>query len=115
MLTSLADLLYWLLATLVVFAGLLFGNWGEVRLYVFLGLSAGVLLYYRLFSRQAIRLLVGAIRVVARTLRFLKLAVACCIIKPARYLLRLAARPAVHAARWLAARRRPPDENIPPQ
>lgn len=48
--SSIGDLLFWLLLTPLVFGMLLFGNWGEFRLYVFLGLGCGVLLYFKLLS-----------------------------------------------------------------
>lgn len=60
--TSLGDLLFWALATTVTFTLLLLGNWGELRLYVFVGLSLGVAFYYWTVSRLYIRSLVGMIR-----------------------------------------------------
>lgn len=54
--TFLGDIIFWLLTTALVFVLLLRGNWGEVRLYVFVGLSLGAFLYYRLFSVQFSRL-----------------------------------------------------------
>ena len=45
------DFIFWLLLTLMVFLLLLYGNWGEVRLYVLLGLGMGLGLYFRLFAR----------------------------------------------------------------
>ena len=56
--TTFADLLFWLLATVVVFAAFVFGNWGEVRLYMFIGLLSGGLLYYRLFSRAVMKTII---------------------------------------------------------
>lgn len=49
--TGLGDLLFWIVSTLVVFGALLCTNWGEVRLYVFLGLIIGAVAYIKLFSR----------------------------------------------------------------
>jgi|GEM_PF-631601 len=46
-----ADLFVWLLFTVIVFAVLLFSNWGEVRVYIFLGLGLGILIHFRLTSR----------------------------------------------------------------
>lgn len=48
--SSIGDLLFWLLLTPMVFGMLLFGNWGEFRLYVILGLGCGLLLYFKLIS-----------------------------------------------------------------
>jgi spore cortex biosynthesis protein YabQ len=52
----LGDLIFWLLITVIVFALLLEANWGELRMYVFLGLGMGALLYYYLLSRPVSRL-----------------------------------------------------------
>ncbi|SHH00747.1 spore cortex biosynthesis protein YabQ [Desulforamulus hydrothermalis] len=52
--TALGDLLFWLVLTGVVFVLLLLGNWGEVRLYVLLGLALGASVYLNLFSRRTV-------------------------------------------------------------
>jgi spore cortex biosynthesis protein YabQ len=112
--TSVADLLYWLLATAIVFIALLLGNWGEVRLYIFFGLFAGILCYFRLLSRQVIRLLIGIIRLVARAMGGLKKIIAYTVLRPAAVLLHLATQP----IRFIWQRikfRQPPDQNIPPE
>lgn len=57
LITELGDLLFWLIATMLVFGTLIFINWGEVRLYIFIGLMIGFVLYMRLFSRYILRLL----------------------------------------------------------
>lgn len=113
--TSVADLLYWLVATVIVFVALLFGNWGEVRLYVFIGLLTGVLLYYWLLSRPAIRLLIGMIRIVVRAFLLAKLAVVYTLLKPAGFIWRVVTAPVKFAAARLRTRFSPPDENIPPE
>lgn len=64
-LASLGDLVFWLVATLFGIAGLILGNWGELRLYVFLALALGLFLYFQLAS-FAFRDLFG------RSLYFLK-------------------------------------------
>ncbi|HMM22193.1 MAG TPA: spore cortex biosynthesis protein YabQ [Selenomonadales bacterium] len=112
--TSLADLLYWLLATAIVFVALLLGNWGEVRLYVFIGLLTGVLLYYRLLSRSAVRLMIAVIRIIARIARAVRLFFLYTFVKPVRWAVCLAFRPVRAAHAWVQ-KRRPPDANIPPQ
>ncbi len=53
----LGDLIFWLATTVVVFALLLKANWGELRMYVFLGLGLGALLYFYLFSKPVSRLI----------------------------------------------------------
>lgn len=69
----LADLLFWLLAALFVFLVLLAGNRGEVRAYVFAGLSAGWMLYILLFSRACLALMLKAVSVLLAFLRTLLL------------------------------------------
>lgn len=55
--TDLGDLLFWLLAIGTVYGILLVFNWGEVRLYVFIGLVVGAVLYYNLFSKLFVTLI----------------------------------------------------------
>lgn len=45
------DLFIWLFMILLVFATLVYTNWGEVRFYVFLGMALGISAYYLLFSK----------------------------------------------------------------
>ena len=45
------DLFIWLFMILLVFATLIYTNWGEVRFYVFLGIALGTLVYYLIFSK----------------------------------------------------------------
>lgn len=52
---ALGDLLFWAVATAVVFLLLLQTNQGELRLYVVLGLLGGALLYFSSMSRFAFR------------------------------------------------------------
>jgi spore cortex biosynthesis protein YabQ len=54
--TQIGDLLFWLLLAGVVFFLLILGNWGEVRVYVVLGLILGLLGHLRWFSRTTIRI-----------------------------------------------------------
>ncbi|AGA59712.1 spore cortex biosynthesis protein YabQ [Thermobacillus composti KWC4] len=83
------DLLYWLLATLVVFRVLLAVNEGEVRLPVFLGFFIGLAFYFWLLSGPVIRLyrlLAAAVR------RLWRLAVGTAdvlVVRPLRWLVRL--------------------------
>jgi len=51
------DLLFWVITTFVVFFMLLIGNWGELRFYVVIGITAGVLIYIKLLSSLVIRVL----------------------------------------------------------
>jgi len=55
-LIPLFDILYWLGAMVLVFRVLYLSNLGEVRLFVFLGLFAGLAVYYASISSYVIRL-----------------------------------------------------------
>lgn len=114
MIGSAADLAYWLLATGIVFTALLLGNWGELRLYVFIGLLGGVAAYFKFLSRRTVRLLIGLLRLAGRAVRAVELALVYLLVKPVRFLARLAASPFRRLAGIAARRRRPPDEK-PPQ
>jgi len=49
--TILGDAVFWLVSTVLAYGFLLLFNWGEVRLYVFLALAAGLALYLRYGSK----------------------------------------------------------------
>lgn len=49
--TFAGDLLFWVAATILVFRGLIFGNGGELRSYVFVGAAVGLYLYFELASQ----------------------------------------------------------------
>lgn len=70
--THLGDLLFWLLSTGFIFLLLLFGNWGEIRLYVFIGIGLGALVYLRWFSRITIRLLAFILKILVYIKNFIK-------------------------------------------
>jgi spore cortex biosynthesis protein YabQ len=67
------DLLFWLWVTPVIFIMLLMGNWGELRLYVFLGAALGLFFYFQLVSAKALWALLAFTRwlgsLVVKTLR----------------------------------------------
>lgn len=59
-----ADLLFWGAATAAISSGLFYGNWGELRLYVLVGVLLGVGLYYWLASSVVMhltRLIIAAV------------------------------------------------------
>lgn len=49
--TVIGDLMFWMFITVMVFAGLVFKNWGNIRGYTFLGILCGFLLYKKTVSR----------------------------------------------------------------
>lgn len=69
--TTLGDIVFWLVTTAMIFLVLLRGNWGEVRLYVFVGLFLGAFFYYRLFSGRVSRVLRFKFQVIQKTWRLL--------------------------------------------
>jgi spore cortex biosynthesis protein YabQ len=54
---SLIDVLYWAGSAVLVFALLLWSNWGQVRFYLFLAVVFGIFLYYRWFTGPVFRLI----------------------------------------------------------
>lgn len=80
--TWFTDLLYWLLATVIVFLALVISNWGELRFYVFLGIISGVVFYYRLLSLYTIRLFSVVIKVIKKTIMLIKRIFVVLLIKP---------------------------------
>lgn len=113
LITSLADLLYWLAATIIVFFALLAGNWGELRLYIFLGLLAGGLFYYRFFSNATIRLLIMLFRLGGKVIAGLKLII-CFLLRPFVFFIKLLGRPVRFVRRKITARKTSPEDIIPP-
>jgi len=67
--TAGTDLIYWLVATVIVFIALLLGNWGELRLYVFIGLLGGALAYYRFLSKLVIIIIARSFSLLGRIVR----------------------------------------------
>jgi len=49
--TVIGDLMFWIFITMMVFVGLVFKNWGNIRGYTFLGILCGFLLYKKTVSR----------------------------------------------------------------
>lgn len=100
---ALLDIVYWAAATIFVFQALLYANDGEVRLFIFIGLGIGVLLYallagtwYRRFIAKLLRFLLAVIAQVFRLIRIL-------LIRPLLVLYRLLIRIAALVAGFVAA------------
>lgn len=64
--TAITDLFYWIVVTPTVFAMLLAGNWGELRLYVLIGLVIGLILYFQALSAVVIWFVMGLIKGIGR-------------------------------------------------
>lgn len=93
--TWFTDLLYWLIATIVVFIALVLSNWGELRFYVLIGIVGGLGLYYKWLSLWVIRLFSKVIRFIMASLIFLKRMLIGVIIRPGMYCMRLISWPLV--------------------
>ena len=109
LMTWFTDLLYWLLATAVVFVVLVFSNWGELRFYVFIGILGGLVLYYNFLSLYALRLFSNTIKLIIAALSLLKKIFINSLVKPGVYCMRIASWPfrfmgrkatAWHRAHW---------------
>lgn len=86
------DAAYWLAATVVVFRVLLYANHGQVRLYVFLGLAAGAILYTLLFSSLVRTLSSTAVRVVRWIIKLLISTLTVLLFRPGLFIFRIVAR-----------------------
>ncbi|NLS44905.1 MAG: spore cortex biosynthesis protein YabQ [Firmicutes bacterium] len=52
--TVICDIIFWLLATTVVFIFLVTYSWGDVRFYMFVGFAAGFCIYRAIFGRHVV-------------------------------------------------------------
>lgn len=71
LLTSIGDLLYCFLITVMVFILLVYGSWGEVRLYVFLGWGFGIYVYEKIFSSVVLTILIKFSRMLLKVFRLI--------------------------------------------
>ncbi|MEW9702463.1 spore cortex biosynthesis protein YabQ [Paenibacillus sp. SI8] len=86
---SLIDVLYWIVATILVFRMLIYSNEGQIRVFIFLGMGIGICFYFALLSIWIIRLTLLLIRIVVALYRFIRRTVELLIIKPIIGLYRL--------------------------
>ena len=112
--TWFTDLLYCLIATVVVFSALVFSNLGELRFYVFIGILSGIGLYYKWLSLYGIRLFSTMIGFIEGTLSLVKRVVVGMFLGPAAYCMRWVSWPVVYVCRksiaWYRTRTiKPPD------
>jgi spore cortex biosynthesis protein YabQ len=93
LITWFTDLLYWLVATAIVFIALVFSNWGELRLYVFIGILGGLGLYYNWLSLYVIRLFSKTIKLIIAGLFLIKKFFIGVFLTPGVYCMRKASWP----------------------
>lgn len=79
---SLLDICFWMTATVAVFWVLFWSNYGEVRIFVFIGIIIGVWTYFVWFSSTMIRLTRYVIHVVQGLIRWIIRVIQLLIIKP---------------------------------
>ena len=99
LLTWFTDLLYWLVATAVVFIALVFSNWGELRFYVFIGILSGLGLYYNWLSLYFIRLFAKTIKLIVAGLLLIKKIFIGVFIRPGAYCIRMVSWPFMFVGR----------------
>jgi spore cortex biosynthesis protein YabQ len=80
----LLDLVYWLVATLLVFRMLYFGNQGQVRMFIFLALLVGICFYYAFLSAWIVRLLHFLVKLSKMLTRFVLKAVDLLAVRPTK-------------------------------
>jgi spore cortex biosynthesis protein YabQ len=63
-LTHLLDLILWITWIFLMGWGMLFGNWGDLRLYVFVGIGIGLFIYFQLASYIFLAVFLRVFRVI---------------------------------------------------
>lgn len=84
----LLDVFFWIVGTLLVFKLLYESNLGQVRMFIFIGLLAGVLLYFLIFSATVIQIILWLIRFTKAAIRVIKRIVEIFVITPVIWLYR---------------------------
>lgn len=86
------DVVYWAAATMYVFRALLDRNFGEVRLYVFLGIAIGITGYFGLISPTAVKVISRVFRIGQSIVLFIWRAIRTVLIVPFLWIVRMLAR-----------------------
>ncbi|MDW7674003.1 MAG: spore cortex biosynthesis protein YabQ [Bacillota bacterium] len=71
LITHILDFIIWMILAILVFFLLIIGNWGEIRLYVFIGIIIGLGIYFKFLTRHVIRFLLALIAWIKSFFRFL--------------------------------------------
>ncbi|UKS26231.1 spore cortex biosynthesis protein YabQ [Paenibacillus sp. HWE-109] len=85
----LVDMMYWIVATILVFRLLLYSNEGQVRIFIFLGMGIGVCFYFAFLTNVVVRFTLILIRIIVALYRFIAKTVEYILIKPIIGLYRL--------------------------
>jgi spore cortex biosynthesis protein YabQ len=87
--TACMDVGYWLVATLFVFQVLVYANDGQVRMFVFIGLLAGVVIYFYILSHLVRLAVTWVVVLFLRLLRWVIRIFYILLIQPLLYMYRL--------------------------
>lgn len=71
--TFAGDIIFWLLLTVIAFVILLKANYGQLRLYVFIGLFLGAFLFTRILGNCTYRLIRWVLHIAGKTIRLVAL------------------------------------------
>jgi len=90
--TVVMDALFWVIATALLLGAVFYASWGEVRVYVFIGVATGAWLYFRLASAVVLRFLRWLWRVTGRVTRFVRRVAYCLFVVPVLIVYRVVTR-----------------------
>jgi spore cortex biosynthesis protein YabQ len=83
------DFIYWIVATILIFQMLYSSNQGQLRMYVFVGMVIGVLIYYFLLSKWVTKIFLFLFAIVRETYRIIIKIFDIFLVKPAILLYKL--------------------------
>ncbi len=90
--TAIYDLVFWVVATILVLCAVFYASWGEVRIYVFIGTVTGALLYFRLASHVVRRIIRGVFTTLVRMIRFIVRVFNLIVVQPLWFAVRVISR-----------------------
>jgi spore cortex biosynthesis protein YabQ len=82
------DLIFWIVGTLLIFKLLYEINWGQVRMFIFIGMLIGIAIYFLLFSGLVTQLIMMLIRFVEVLIRIGKSMIKIFVIIPFLWIFR---------------------------
>lgn len=104
------DALYWLVAIVITFIGLLFCNWAELRFYIFIGIMVGTLLYFKICSRYTVLFSIHTIKFCIWLVKYLKNFFVRFLLQPIGYLLGIFSTPFSYVKKRLKRRKKPQND-----
>lgn len=69
--TNLGDAIFWILVTIITYLFLLIYLWGEVRVYVFIAMVIGFLIYLRLFSVRMYHIIFKLHSILSKVIKYI--------------------------------------------